>query len=110
MKATATRRSKALAPPAGKQQLHANQKTGPARGKKARVLIEFPTALLQRADAAARKLETNRSGVIRTAVEDFLQGMEAESFTRDLAAGYAANAEMARALAKEFDAVDREGF
>ena len=77
---------------------------------KERVLIEFPSALLNRADQAARDLATNRSDLIRNAVERLLDDMDAREFERDLAQAYAANAEMNRGLAKEFEAVDREGF
>ena len=77
--------------------------------RKERVLVEFPAVLLQRADAAARNLETNRSDLIRNAVERLLDVMESREFEQELAQAYAANAEMNRALAKEFEAVDREG-
>lgn len=91
------------------------QKSDPAQRKvrgvrKERVLIEFPSALLKRADEAASNLETNRSGFIRNAVERLLDEMEAKEFERELAAAYAANAEMNSALAAEFSEVDREGF
>jgi metal-responsive CopG/Arc/MetJ family transcriptional regulator len=92
---------------------------GPARNarsaaavsrRKERVLIEFPAALLRRADEAARTLEINRSDLIRGAVERLLDEIESREFKRELAHAYAANAEMNRGLAKEFEAIDREGF
>jgi Arc/MetJ-type ribon-helix-helix transcriptional regulator len=79
-------------------------------GRKERVLIEFPSALLQRADEAARGLETNRSDLIRNAVERLLDEMEYRELERELAKAYAANAELNRALTLEFREVDREGF
>ncbi|HWE84997.1 MAG TPA: hypothetical protein VG267_08640 [Terracidiphilus sp.] len=82
----------------------------PAGRQKERVLIEFPSTLLKRADEIARSLETNRSGLIRNAVERLLDEMEAKEFERELGVAYAANAEMNRALAAEFAEVDREGF
>jgi predicted transcriptional regulator len=78
--------------------------------RKERVLIEFSAALLKRADEAARALETNRSDLIRNAVEQLLDGMESRQFERELARAYAANSEMNRALARDFREVDREGF
>jgi len=78
--------------------------------RKERVLIEFPSALLQRADEAARALDTNRSDLIRNAVERLLREMEAKEFDRELANAYAANADMNRALVREFSEVDQEGF
>lgn len=77
---------------------------------KERVLIEFPTTLLKRADEAARNLETNRSGLIRSAVERLLDEMEAKEYEQELAKAYAANVEMNRALVAEFSEVDKEGF
>ena len=77
--------------------------------RKERVLVEFPAVLLERADEAARNLETNRSDLIRNAVERLLDVMESREFEKELAQAYAANAEMNRVLAKEFVAVDREG-
>ena len=79
------------------------------RARKERVLVEFPENLLRRADEAARKLDKNRSELIRTAVEQLLSEMEKKQFERELAAGYAANAKMTIELAKEFSSVDREG-
>ena len=75
-----------------------------------RVLIEFPTGLLQRATEAATTMEKNRSELIRTAVEKYLEEMKKQRFEAELAAGYAANAERNLELAEEFAHVDRESF
>lgn len=75
-----------------------------------RVLVEFPLSLLERADNAASKLEKNRSELIRTAVEQFLDEMEKKKLEMELAAAYAANAQMNLNLAEEFAHVDSEGF
>jgi metal-responsive CopG/Arc/MetJ family transcriptional regulator len=89
--------------------------TAPARKGRAirigreRVLVEFSDNLLKRADEAARKMDQNRSELIRTAVERLLDEIEAKKFEQELAAAYAANAEMNLALAEEFAHVDREG-
>lgn len=80
------------------------------RARKERVLVEFPENLLRRADEAARKLDKNRSELIRTAVEQLLEEMEAKRFAQDLAAGYKANAQLSAEIAEEFLPVDREGF
>lgn len=81
-----------------------------ARAGRERVLVEFPSTLLRRADAAAAKLEKNRSELIRAAVERLLEGMEKERFEAELAAAYAANAPMNLNLADEFAHIDKEGF
>ncbi len=86
------------------------RRAAPSSSRNERVLIEFPSQLLSRAEQAARGLQTNRSELIRNAVEQFLNDMEAKEFERQLAAGYAANADMNRGLAAEFAAADPEGF
>jgi len=78
-------------------------------GKKERVLVEFSESLLKRTDEAASRMEKNRSELIRTAVEKLLEMEEKQKFEIELAAGYAANAQMNLDLAEEFVSVDREG-
>jgi metal-responsive CopG/Arc/MetJ family transcriptional regulator len=88
----------------------ANARKAPvSRPRKERILIEFPENLLKRADEAARKLEKNRSELIRTAVEQMLANMETKQFELELAAAYTANAQMSREIMEEFVHVDREG-
>ena len=80
------------------------------RARKERVLIEFPESLLKRTDDAARAMDTNRSELIRTAVEEMLEKMETKRFELELAAAYTANAQMSREIMEEFVHVDGEGF
>jgi len=80
------------------------------RNRKERVLVEFPEHLLKRADDAARKLEKNRSELIRTAVERMLDEMETKQFELELAAAYTANALISQEIMEEFVHLDREGF
>jgi predicted transcriptional regulator len=75
-----------------------------------RVLVEFSDNLLKRTDEAASRMEKNRSDLIRTAVEQLLDGIEKQKIEIELAAAYAANAEMNLELVKEFAHVDSEGF
>ena len=89
--------------------IHA-RKTAASRPRKERVLVEFPEALLRRADEAARSLEKNRSELIRTAVEQLLGDMETKRFESELAAAYKANSRLSVEIAEEFTHVDREGF
>jgi metal-responsive CopG/Arc/MetJ family transcriptional regulator len=89
--------------------VHARKATR-SRARKERVLVEFPESLLKRADEAARKLEKNRSELIRTAVEQMLAEMETKRFESELAAAYAANAKLSLKIVEEFAHVDREGF
>lgn len=79
-------------------------------GKRERVLVEFSESLLKRTDEAAMRMDKNRSELIRTAVEKLLEIEEKQKLEMELAAGYAANAQMNKELTEEFAAVDREGF
>ena len=80
------------------------------RARKERVLVEFPENLLKRADDAARRMDKNRSELIRTAVEQLLEEMETKQFELELAAAYTANAQTSREIMEEFVHVDSEGF
>jgi metal-responsive CopG/Arc/MetJ family transcriptional regulator len=80
------------------------------RPRKERVLIEFPENLLKSADDAARRMDKNRSELIRTAVERLLDEIETRQFELELAAAYSANAPVSREIMEEFVHVDREGF
>jgi len=80
------------------------------RARKERVLVEFPENLLKRADDAARRMDKNRSELIRTAVEQMLDEMETKQFELELAAAYRANAPASLEIMEEFVHVDREGF
>lgn len=78
-------------------------------GKRERVLVEFSESLLKRADEAASRMEKNRSELIRIAVEKLLEMEEKRRFELELAAAYAANAQMNLDIAEEFAYIDREG-
>jgi len=73
-------------------------------------LIEFPSALLARADKAAAKLETNRSELIRSAVEGMLDELEKRELDEQLALAYAANGRINLELLKEFESADADGW
>jgi predicted transcriptional regulator len=79
------------------------------RAGRERVLVEFPSSLLQRADEAASQLEKNRSELIRTAVEHWVDRIERKRFEAQLAAAYAANSGMNQELAEDFRNIDLEG-
>lgn len=82
----------------------------PHRTTRERVLLEFPPALLERADQAAVNMEASRSDLIRTAVEQLLDRMDRARLEAELAEAYTANAAMNLELAKEFEHVDEEQF
>jgi metal-responsive CopG/Arc/MetJ family transcriptional regulator len=86
------------------------RRAGP-RGKaraNSKVIVEFPADLLKRAERAASELATNRSRLIRLAVEQFLQSLQRRELERQLAEGYRANAAMDREICQEFAYVDAE--
>jgi len=80
------------------------------RARKEHILVEFPENLLKRADDAARRMDKNRSELIRTAVERMLEELETKQFELELAAAYKANAPISQEIMGEFVHVDREGF
>src|ERR1700737_5605270 len=57
-----------------------------------KVIIEFPEDLLERTEAAASELSTDRSKFIRRAVEKALAVLERRKLDRELADAYTANA------------------
>ncbi|MGO4879874.1 MAG: hypothetical protein ACLP59_03515 [Bryobacteraceae bacterium] len=80
-----------------------------ARGSR-KVVIDFPKPLLERTERAAAELAVNRSSLIRSAVEQYIEALHRNRLERDLAEGYAANAELDRKIAAEFSSVDFETF
>jgi metal-responsive CopG/Arc/MetJ family transcriptional regulator len=75
-----------------------------------KVLVEFPEELLERAQVVADEQATDRSKLIRTAVEKYVRTIERQKLERDLAEAYKANSELALKISEEFNAVDRENF
>jgi len=91
------------------------RKVAPARRTaskpaKKRVLIEFPSTALRRADEAARAEGVSRSEFIRAAVEKRLEAITEAQFERELEESYKANAEFNLQILKEFEHVDREAW
>jgi metal-responsive CopG/Arc/MetJ family transcriptional regulator len=73
-----------------------------------RVVVDFPTPLLARAERAVAEMDTNRSALIRTAVEQYLELLQKAKLEQALAEGYAANAAQARRSCEEFAHVDSD--
>lgn len=103
MKSSAKRRYAERSP-------HPGAKKTARRPPRERVLLEFPSALLRRADQAAADLDASRSELVRTAVEQLLDSIEKKRLEAELAEAYAANAAMNLELAKDFVHVDEEDF
>lgn len=74
-----------------------------------KVIVEFPTELLQRAEETASQMSTDRSKLIRFAVEVFVNRSEKQRFEQELAEGYAANDDANRRIRREFAHLDADG-
>jgi metal-responsive CopG/Arc/MetJ family transcriptional regulator len=85
-------------------------KRSATRAARERVLVEFPATLLKMADEAAAMLDKNRSELIRTAVEQYIERLKKKRLEEELASAYVANAAMNLEIAEDFANVDREGF
>jgi hypothetical protein len=73
-----------------------------------KVIVEFPEDLLQRTEAAASELSTDRSKFIRRAVEKALAVLERRKLEHELADAYTANAALALRISEEFSHIDGE--
>jgi len=71
-----------------------------------KILVEFPSDLLQATERVADEMGTDRSKVIRYAVKTFLQKRARVRFERELAEAYRVNDEFNRKLTEEFDTVN----
>lgn len=68
-----------------------------------KIVLNFPVHLLERTDSAAELLHTNRSKLIREAVEARVRQIEREELARQLEAAYEAKGKAALALYREFE-------
>ncbi|HEY9140720.1 MAG TPA: hypothetical protein VIN93_07500 [Bryobacteraceae bacterium] len=80
----------------------------PATSAVKRVVVDFPTPLLTRADRVVAELEMNRSELIRMAVEQLLESLQKAKLEQALAEGYTANAAQARQVSEELACVDSD--
>jgi metal-responsive CopG/Arc/MetJ family transcriptional regulator len=73
-----------------------------------KVIVEFSEALLKETEEAASQLSTDRSKLIRSAVESYLARLKKEELEEALAEGYRTHAELDRQIAEEFAHSDNE--
>lgn len=73
-----------------------------------RIVIDFPSPLLDGADALAGELKLNRSALIRAALEEYLRTYERRRLETELADACEANADLGRRISEEFAWVDSE--
>jgi metal-responsive CopG/Arc/MetJ family transcriptional regulator len=73
-----------------------------------KVIVEFSETLLRETEEAASQLSTDRSKLIRSAVESYLEGLKKAELEQALAEGYRAHGELDRQIAEEFASSDNE--
>lgn len=75
-----------------------------------KVVVDFPAPLFRETERVVAEIGTNRSKLIRRAVEQYLEALQRKRLEQELAAGYVANSALDRRIAEEFSAVDYEAF
>lgn len=73
-----------------------------------RVMFVLPPALLEQVDKVVSKQKTNRSRLIRQALEQFLEEQQRQELRELLKEGYLIHAERDRSIAEEFAYPDYE--
>ena len=73
-----------------------------------KVIVEFSETLLKQTEEAASQLSTDRSKLIRSAVESYLEGLKKAELEEALAEGYRTHGELDRQIAEEFAHSDNE--
>ena len=75
-----------------------------------RVMFTIPPSLLEQVEEAAAKLNTSRSGLIRQALEHFLEEQRRQELRELLKEGYLYRAQESLQLAEEFRIVEQEAW
>src|SRR5580704_14851514 len=73
-----------------------------------KVIVEFSETLLKETEEAASQLSTDRSKLIRSAVESYLEQLKKAELEIALAEGYRTHGELDRQIAEEFAYSDNE--
>jgi metal-responsive CopG/Arc/MetJ family transcriptional regulator len=69
-----------------------------------KVVVDFPAPLFRETERVVAEIGTNRSKLIRCAVEQYLETLQRKRLEQELAAGYVANSALDRRIAEEFSA------
>jgi metal-responsive CopG/Arc/MetJ family transcriptional regulator len=77
-------------------------------GATKKVIVEFSETLLKETEEAASQLSTDRSKLIRSAVESYLDRLKKAELEKALAEGYRTHGELDRQIAEEFAHSDHE--
>lgn len=94
--------------PEGGQKKSRKEKRLSAASATRKVIVEFSETLLKETEEAASQLSTDRSKLIRSAVESYLARLKKEELEEALAEGYRTHAELDRHIAEEFAYSDTE--
>lgn len=79
-----------------------------ARRAGRKVIVELPASLYAETEKATAQLAMNRSTLIRSALQEYLDNRRREELETELTEGYIANASQALATAEAFAHVDSE--
>ena len=93
---------------ARQRRARARETTAAARRGGRKVIVEFSASLYAETERATVQLSINRSALIRSAVQEFLDKWHREELEKQMAEGYLANARQARETAQAFSHVDSE--
>ncbi len=73
-----------------------------------KVIVEFSETLLKETEEAASQQSTDRSKLIRSAVERYLENLKKAELEQALAEGYRTHGELDRQIAEQFAHSDNE--
>ena len=102
-----TRKTERELPKGGQRKSRKEKRLGTARATR-KVIVEFSETLLKETEEAASQLSTDRSKLIRCAVESYLERLRKTELEEALAEGYRTHGELDRQIAEEFAHLDNE--
>jgi len=94
--------------PKGRQTESRKEKRLSTASATKKVIVEFSETLLKQTEEAASQLSTDRSKLIRSAVESYLARLKKTELEEALAEGYRTHGELDRQIAEEFAHLDNE--
>jgi hypothetical protein len=102
-----TKKLERVLPKGGQRKSRKEKRLGTASATR-KVIVEFSETLLKETEEAASQLSTDRSKLIRSAVESYLARLKKTELEEALAEGYRTHGELDRQIAEEFAPLDNE--
>ena len=102
-----TRKTERELPKGGQRKSRKEKRLGTASATR-KVIVEFSETLLKETEEAASQLSTDRSKLIRSAVESYLERLKKTELEEALAEGYRTHGELDLQIAEEFAHLDDE--